>query len=119
MRRKLAAITGTLAAVAVLAAPAAAKGPKSGLEFLGQAIVPSGTTFAGTRVGGLSSITYDKRRGVYYAVSDDPADVRFYTLRLDVRDGRLSATLRRRHDGCSRPAVSRTRRRASIPRGSR
>jgi hypothetical protein len=83
MRRKLAAITGTLAAVAVLAAPAGAKGPKSGLEFLGQTIVPSGTTFAGARVGGLSSITYDKRLGVYYAVSDDPADVRYYTLRLD------------------------------------
>jgi len=86
MRRKLAAITGTLAAVAVLAAPAAAKGPKSGLEFLGQTIVPSGTTFAGTRIGGLSSITYDKRLGVYYAVSDDTGlfgPVRYYTLRLD------------------------------------
>jgi 3-phytase len=83
MRRKLAAFTGTLAAVAVLAAPAAAKGPKSGLEFLGQTIVPSGTMFSGTRIGGLSSITYDRRLGVYYAVSDDPADVRYYTLRLD------------------------------------
>ena len=83
MGSKLAAITAAITTVAVLAAPAAAKGPKTDLEFLGQAIVPSGTTFEGTRIGGLSSITYDARRGVFYAVSDDPADVRYYTLRLD------------------------------------
>ena len=41
-------------------------------------------------VGGLSSITYDERRGVYYAVSDDPAAVRYYTVALDIRDGRLT-----------------------------
>jgi len=83
MGSKLTAMAAAFATMAVLAAPAAAKGPKIDLEFLGQAIVPSGTSFAGTRIGGLSSITYDARRGVYYAVSDDPADVRYYTLRLD------------------------------------
>jgi hypothetical protein len=83
MGSKLTAMAAAFATMAVLAAPAAAKGPKTDLEFLGQAIVPSGTSFAGTRIGGLSSITYDARRGVYYAVSDDPADVRYYTLRLD------------------------------------
>src|SRR5215218_10719809 len=83
MGSKLAAVVGTFATVAVLAAPAAAKGPKTDLQFLGQAIVPSGTSFGGTRVGGLSSITYDARRGVFYAVSDDPADVRYYTVGLD------------------------------------
>ena len=83
MGPKLAAVVGTFATVAVLAAPATAKGPKTDLEFLGQAIVPSGTMFEGTRVGGLSSITYDARQGVFYAVSDDPANVRYYTLRLD------------------------------------
>jgi hypothetical protein len=49
--------------------------------------------FEGTTVGGLSSITYDARRGVFYAVSDDPSQfqpVRFYTVGLDLRDGRLS-----------------------------
>ena len=50
MGSKLAAVVGTFATVAVLAAPAAAKGPKSDLEFLGQAIVPSGTTFDGSPV---------------------------------------------------------------------
>ena len=49
--------------------------------------------FDGTTVGGLSSITYDSRRGVFYALSDDPSQfqpARFYTVGLDLRDGRLS-----------------------------
>jgi hypothetical protein len=84
-----------LAAGLVSAAPAAAQGPPLGLGFLGQAIVPTGTTFAGTTIGGLSSITYDPARDVYYAVSDDPGlfggKSRFYTVSLDIADGRLSA----------------------------
>jgi hypothetical protein len=67
-----------------------AKPPR--LEFLGQAIVPSGTTFSGTIVGGLSSITYDAARGTFYALSDDQSQLnpaRFYTIRVDVSDGRL------------------------------
>ena len=63
-----------------------------GLQFLGQAIVPTGTTFAGTTVGGLSSITLRPSRGVYYALSDDQSQfkpARFYTLRLNVADGHL------------------------------
>jgi 3-phytase len=76
------------------AAPAVGQGPPLGLEFLGQAVVPTGTTFAGTTIGGLSSITYDPARGVYYAVSDDPGifggKARFYTVSLDTADGRLS-----------------------------
>ena len=85
---------GTLAvlvAVAALAAAAPAAGQE--LEFRGQAIVPSGTTFAGTTVGGLSSITYDARRDRYYVLSDDPSQfqpARFYTVGLDVGDGRLT-----------------------------
>jgi hypothetical protein len=73
------------------AAPAAAHGPR--LEFRGQAIVQTGTRFEGTTVGGLSSITYDARRNRYYALSDDPSQfepARFYTVRLAVRDGRLT-----------------------------
>src|SRR3954469_11816827 len=79
-----------LFAVLFFAAPAVAK-PR--LHFLGQAIVPTGTTFRGTTVGGLSSITYDARRGAYYTLSDDPSQfqpARFYTVGLDLRDGRLS-----------------------------
>jgi hypothetical protein len=90
MRSLLAAAIAVI--VAALTAPAAlAHGPR--LEFRGQAIVPTGTTFQGTTVGGLSSITYDRRRGVYYTLSDDPSQfqpARFYTVRLDVGDGRLT-----------------------------
>jgi hypothetical protein len=64
MRTKAAAaLCGLITMVA--AAPAAAKGASLELEFRGQAIVPSGTTFAGTTVGGLSSITHDRRRDVF------------------------------------------------------
>jgi hypothetical protein len=90
MGSKLAAVTAAVAVLAATAGPAVAKGPKTDLEFLGQAIVPTGTSFQGTVVGGLSSITYDERRGVFYTVADDPANVRYYTVRLDVGDGVLS-----------------------------
>jgi len=78
----------------VLGPPAAAaQGPPVHLQFLGQAIVPTGTTFAGTVVGGLSSITWDPELNVYYAISDDPSQfnpARFYTVRLDIGDGQLT-----------------------------
>ena len=79
-----------LAAALAFAAPAAAVDPQAhtpSLQFLGQAIIPTGTTFAGTTVGGLSSITYDPGRNVYYALSDDPSQfnpARFYTLGIDL-----------------------------------
>jgi hypothetical protein len=90
-----AAVAVVVVAAAMLAAtsPAAAEGRHLDLQFRGQAILPTGTSFQGTTVGGLSSITYDRRRDVFYAVSDDPSQfqpVRFYTVRLDVRDGRLA-----------------------------
>jgi hypothetical protein len=92
--KPLAALAGALAALVATPAPAPAKDHhRDGLRFLGQAIVPTATTFAGTPVGGLSSITYDAKRGVFYALSDDPSQfqpARFYTVGLDVRDGRLS-----------------------------
>jgi hypothetical protein len=89
VRARFTAVIGALAAAAALAPAAQAHE----LRFRGQAIVPTGTTFAGTTVGGLSSITYDARRRVFYAISDDPGQfqpTRFYTVGLDVRDGRLT-----------------------------
>ena len=93
-RRAVVAIVAALAVAAPGGAPAkASDGAKPpGLEFLGQAIVPTGTTFAGTTVGGLSSIAYDAARGVFYSLSDDQGQfnpARYYTLRLDLSDGRL------------------------------
>ncbi len=81
-------LTVVLGLLLGLLLPAAASA--DGLRFRGQAIVPTGTSFQGTVVGGLSSITYDQKRGVYYVLSDDQVGARFYTVGLDVRDRRLS-----------------------------
>jgi 3-phytase len=87
-------LAALLVAAALLApATAAAHGHSLDLQFRGQAIIPTGTTFAGTTVGGLSSITYDRRHDVFYTVSDDQSQInptRFYTVRLAIGDGRLS-----------------------------
>lgn len=64
------------------------------VDFLGEVTVPTGTGFAGTEVGGLSAITYNAAKGVYYALSDDQGQidpVRYYTLSVDVGDGALDA----------------------------
>lgn len=66
--------------------------PFSRLEFLGEARLPTGMSFEGTEVGGLSSLTYDAERGVYYALADDGSErspARFYTLLIEVEDGML------------------------------
>ena len=85
-------LAAALVTVSTLVAAAPALAHRSDLEFRGEAIVPTGTMFEGTTVGGLSSIAYDEKRRVYYTISDDQAQpVRFYTVGLDVRDGRLSA----------------------------
>ena len=65
------------------------------VEFLGEVIVPTGTEFEGTEIGGLSSITFDAGRRVYYALSDDQGNrptgdpVRYYTVAIDLADGTL------------------------------
>lgn len=64
------------------------------LEFLGEARIPGGSRFADTVVGGLSGITYDSDHGVYHVVVDDPSardTARFYTLEIDLEEGRLTA----------------------------
>ena len=67
------------------------------VEFLGEVVVPTGTLFAGTEIGGLSSITYDAGRGVYHTISDDQGNrptgdpVRYYSVAIDLSDGRLDA----------------------------
>ena len=39
---------------------------KSKIEFLGEVTFPTDTQFKGTEVGGLSGITYDQSKNVYY-----------------------------------------------------
>jgi 3-phytase len=61
-------------------------------ELIGTTSIPTGAQFEGNEIGGLSSITYDSKRGVYYAISDDQGTidpVRYYTLDIDVSDGQL------------------------------
>ena len=62
------------------------------IDYLGMVIFETGFMFEATELGGLSGITYDSQRGVYYALSDDrnqfnPA--RYYTLSIDLSDGAL------------------------------
>ncbi|MEA5573140.1 esterase-like activity of phytase family protein [Calothrix sp. UHCC 0171] len=64
----------------------------TGIDFIGQATFPSGTTFQKTAFGGLSGITYDEQNQLYYAISDDrseKAPARFYTLKIDLSKGVL------------------------------
>ena len=61
-------------------------------ELIGTANIPTGTQFEDTDIGGLSSITYDTARDVYYVISDDQGTIdpmRYYTLDIDISDGQL------------------------------
>lgn len=59
------------------------------LTYLGQSQIPFGATFDGTAIGGLSALSYDPGRQLYYVISDDRSrknPARFYTVRLSVSD---------------------------------
>ncbi len=65
------------------------------LNYIGQQIVASGTTFQGTTVGGLSGIDFDAATGSYHAISDDRSGInaaRFYNLSLNLNQFVRSAT---------------------------
>ena len=91
--RLLALLASLVVALCIVAGPAGAVSTRAhqpSLQFIGQAIIPTGTTFAGTTIGGLSSITYDASRDVYYVLSDDQSQInpaRFYTVGIDVGAG--------------------------------
>lgn len=93
----------TMVLALLLVAPALAERGKDGggaqtvvdVAFLGEVVVPTGTVFEGTEIGGLSSITFDAQRNVYHVLSDDQGNratgdpVRYYTVAIDLSDGRL------------------------------
>jgi hypothetical protein len=57
------------------------------LELLGEQIIPNGTSFKDTPVGGLSGLTYSPTDDTFYAVSDDRSDnapARFYQFKLSL-----------------------------------
>lgn len=62
------------------------------ISFIDIVTYETGFTFADTEVGGLSGITYDPARDVYYALSDDRSEIdpsRFYTVDIEVVNGQL------------------------------
>ena len=100
LRRTVLLTTLVALAFGLLVGPAAAAGPpgpSADLTYLSGTTIAAGATFEQTVVGGLSSLTYDATRGVYYALSDDQgagftptsSPARFYTLSIDVSDGVL------------------------------
>ncbi len=91
-RRPVAA--AALLCAATFAAPVHATASIS-LGYLGQQIVPSGTQFSGTTVGGLSGIDFNPANGHFLAISDDRSAVnpaRFYELSLDLAEFARAAT---------------------------
>jgi hypothetical protein len=85
----------TLLALACLSIAAAWMPAKAqSLQYIGQQIVPSGTQYLGTTVGGLSGLDFVASSGRYVAISDDRSGfnpARFYELTLDLAQFARSA----------------------------
>ncbi len=65
------------------------------LDYLGEYRLPQ-EKFQDTVVGGLSGITYDRQKDLFYAVSDDRSGyslARFYTLKLNLKQGKNPAEI--------------------------
>jgi hypothetical protein len=85
------------------------------LNYIGQQIVPTGTTAFGTTIGGLSGLDYRASTNSYVAISDDRSQVnpaRYYTLNLALTSAAFTGvtftamqTLKR-PDGSPYPALS-------------
>ena len=77
------------------AAPTPTEAPEctAGVDLLGFSDALDKQTYDGTSVGGLSALTYDARRDVYYSLVDNGPDstseARFYTLRIPIQNGTL------------------------------
>lgn len=57
------------------------------VELVGKYMLEKNSEVNGVLIGGISGITYDPAKDVYYAVSDTKSDFRFYTLTVDPSDG--------------------------------
>lgn len=78
-------ILGLLALLLVTGSMAQKPVTISSLRLIGEKEIENGFSFKGTTVGGLSSIDYDSRRGVYYMICDDRSAInpaRFYTANI-------------------------------------
>ncbi|MEO6188667.1 MAG: esterase-like activity of phytase family protein [Ginsengibacter sp.] len=57
------------------------------LKFLSEFVIPYNTQFKETKVGGFSGIDYDRKKNVYYVITDDRSDrnpARFYKIKIDI-----------------------------------
>ncbi|MBO2456948.1 esterase-like activity of phytase family protein [Actinomadura violacea] len=88
--------------------------PRERVRLLGVRTLPTGLTYQGTTVGGLSGIDRDPRTGRYVLISDDRSQIdpsRFYTARIDVSPSGLGpvevtgTSPFRRPDGSSYPSM--------------
>ena len=80
------------ATVAIIISLSAQSFAVTQIDFIGRAIFPTSSPFGGTEIGGLSGITYDADKQVYYTISDDrssKAPARFYSLKIDLQSGKL------------------------------
>jgi hypothetical protein len=75
------AIAASCVAIAACA-PVGVQAEVAELAFVGAATVPTGFQFQASTVGGLSGISYDPDRQLYYLITDDKSDARFYTMRI-------------------------------------
>jgi hypothetical protein len=60
---------------------------KLSIEYIGEYKIPNEFKVKDTLVGGLSGLTYNRQRDLFYAISDDRGDnapARFYTLKLNL-----------------------------------
>lgn len=84
-RRRSRPVYGLAVALA-LALPAASPAEPAvpfALELIGEYIIPGGSRFQGTTIGGLSSIDYDPERDTYYLIFDARGrGARFYTASI-------------------------------------
>lgn len=58
------------------------------LRFIDEYVIPENTQFKNTLVGGLSGIDFYNNQ--YYAISDDKANYRFYTLTIDFNPTKIN-----------------------------
>ncbi|HEU0065353.1 MAG TPA: esterase-like activity of phytase family protein [Flavisolibacter sp.] len=66
------------------------------LKFLSEFDIPHKMAFKGTTIGGLSSIDYDKKRNVYYIISDDRSSInpaRFYTAKIRISSTKIDSVI--------------------------
>lgn len=120
MRRALLALPTALVLAGLVATPAvAAPGRRAPhapvrVDYLGETELPNALQVAGTTVGGLSGISWDRRTGSYLLVSDDRSTIdsaRIYTASIDAAKGRVAVRITgirtlKQPDGSTFPTTS-------------